>query len=85
MLLEDEYQELLKQNIEEDEGAGDIADHVDALLVTSKHPRALSEYPGAKPRGLSEFRKTGGDDRNRAESHFGTGDANGQEFMITSG
>lgn len=36
MLLEDEYQELLRQEIAEDEGDDDIVDKVDALLGANK-------------------------------------------------
>lgn len=85
MLLEDEYQELLKQEVNEDEGAGDIADKVDAMMSATKGNRALSEFGfGRQPRGLSEYQrgKSLVDEKPFAESQFAPVSPNGAEFMI---
>ena len=84
MLLEDEYQELLKQEVNEDEGAGDIADKVDAMMSAAKGNRALSEFGFGKPRGLSEYGRGKSDvgEKMRAESQFAPVSPNGAEFMI---
>lgn len=85
MLLEDEYQELLKEEVNEDEGAGDIADKVDAMMSAAKGNRALSEFGfGRQPRGFSEYQRGKSDvgEKLRAESQFAPVSPNGAEFMI---
>jgi len=53
-LLEDEYQELIKQKFD-DNDEDEVVDKVEALLSTNtEHPRALSEF-APKGRGMSDI------------------------------